>query len=423
MKRKQGISLIVLVITIIVMVVLVAAVVLSLSNTGIINKANQAVDISNEKQVQNLAAIVWADAYMDNKREGDLSKEVKDKLKEYGIEEDKWEIEVSNTGVNIKRKEIIIQTIPEGAVYYRGVTSKRIGDYSGATETYTVGQDFPATVNDGDIYVCGDYEYRYNMQYASGVWYDKTGSSPALEYDGWGVKVIDTKKTTYGEILTSINNEPIATMRETFSYCKFLEKIPKMPDSVKNMIWTFRGCTSLVSLDGVVIPFNVTNLSRTFEDCTALIDLSNFIIPNTVTELSLTFMNCTSLEVAPSIPNSVTNIGQAFQYCSSLTVAPVIPNSVTRMTSTFYECTSLKNAPAIPNSVTNLYSTFYGCTSLTGTITINVDTYHPNLFSNVDFEAQKITLAGDATDGYLDKYGSTGLNYCSVCNGYCKENH
>ena len=46
---KKGISLIVLVITIIVMIILAAVVVISLSNTGIIDRADQAVKLTNEK--------------------------------------------------------------------------------------------------------------------------------------------------------------------------------------------------------------------------------------------------------------------------------------------------------------------------------------------------------------------------------------
>ena len=102
MKRKQGISLIVLVITIIVMIILAAAVVITLSNTGIINKANQAVDKTNEKQVQDLAALVWADAFMDGKRGEELKTEVETKLKDYASV---YNITVTDTGVAVTKKE------------------------------------------------------------------------------------------------------------------------------------------------------------------------------------------------------------------------------------------------------------------------------------------------------------------------------
>ena len=52
MQKNKGISLIVLVITIIVMIILAGSIIITLSNSGVINKANEAVDLSNEKQMQ-----------------------------------------------------------------------------------------------------------------------------------------------------------------------------------------------------------------------------------------------------------------------------------------------------------------------------------------------------------------------------------
>ena len=51
-KKKKGISLIVLVITIIVMIILVAAVVVTLNNTGVIGRAHEATDKTNEALVK-----------------------------------------------------------------------------------------------------------------------------------------------------------------------------------------------------------------------------------------------------------------------------------------------------------------------------------------------------------------------------------
>ena len=61
-RRKRGISLIVLVITIIVMIILATAIILSLSNSGIIGKANKAkteTDVSNAKDVVAMAHADW----------------------------------------------------------------------------------------------------------------------------------------------------------------------------------------------------------------------------------------------------------------------------------------------------------------------------------------------------------------------------
>ena len=98
---KKGISLIVLVITIIVMIILAAGVLITLSNTSIINKASNAVDLTNESQVQDLAALLWADAYMDNKRDEVLVEKVKTKLEQYGIKEDNWKINITNEGIHV----------------------------------------------------------------------------------------------------------------------------------------------------------------------------------------------------------------------------------------------------------------------------------------------------------------------------------
>ncbi|MBR6614267.1 MAG: type II secretion system protein [Clostridia bacterium] len=104
---KKGISLIVLVITIIVMIILAASVVITLSNTGIINRASEAVDLTNESQIQDLASLVWADAYMDNLRGQNLIDEVTTKLSEHGVTTGDWNIEVTDTGVSVTNKNSI----------------------------------------------------------------------------------------------------------------------------------------------------------------------------------------------------------------------------------------------------------------------------------------------------------------------------
>ena len=104
MQKKQGISLIVLVITIIVMIILAATVVISLSNTGIIDRAGKAVDLTNEASVQDLAALTWADAYMNDKRGEALVTEVTTKLSEQGVKSEDWNITISDTGIVVTSK-------------------------------------------------------------------------------------------------------------------------------------------------------------------------------------------------------------------------------------------------------------------------------------------------------------------------------
>ena len=101
---KKGISLIVLVITIIVMIILAASVIIAMSNNGIIDRASQAVQLTDEKQVQDLAALAWAEAYLDEDRVVTMEKAVKDALAAQGVTTADWNIEVSDTGVVVTSK-------------------------------------------------------------------------------------------------------------------------------------------------------------------------------------------------------------------------------------------------------------------------------------------------------------------------------
>ena len=107
---------------------------------------------------------------------------------------------------------------------------------------------------------------------------------------------------------------------------------------------------------------NLTSLARAFINCRALTEVNN--IPNSVKEMNYTFEWCSGLKNPPILPNNLTNMYYTFA-TSSLTTPPVIPDSVNNMVATFDSCTSLTQAPTIPQGVTNMQSTFQGCTALT----------------------------------------------------------
>ena len=69
MERKNAISLIVLVITIIVMAILAATIIITLSNTNIISKANEAVEKTEAQQIEEAKAFMLADGMMGNNPE------------------------------------------------------------------------------------------------------------------------------------------------------------------------------------------------------------------------------------------------------------------------------------------------------------------------------------------------------------------
>lgn len=137
-KNKKGISLIVIVITIIVMMLLVAAVMLTLSNNGIINKANEAVDKTNEKQVQEIANMAWQDAYADSEKntEEELLEELKNSVKKVLLDnglENTYTPYVTTTGVEILKGKGWLQTSDKHVI--KGDTVLEIGSDISYDET------------------------------------------------------------------------------------------------------------------------------------------------------------------------------------------------------------------------------------------------------------------------------------------------
>ena len=70
----------------------------------IIDKANQAIETTNLTQAQNLASLIWSEAYLDGLTGKALENKVKTELAKDGITEDKYEIIVTDKGVTINKK-------------------------------------------------------------------------------------------------------------------------------------------------------------------------------------------------------------------------------------------------------------------------------------------------------------------------------
>ena len=112
MQKKKGISLIVLVITIIVMIILATAIIISISNSGIVNRANDAVAETNEAQMKQLVTLAWSEAFFkdttETKDDAYYLKEVKAYLLASGVTEqelNKYTLTATTSGANIVSKE------------------------------------------------------------------------------------------------------------------------------------------------------------------------------------------------------------------------------------------------------------------------------------------------------------------------------
>lgn len=171
----------------------------------------------------------------------------------------------------------ITPKIPEGGTYYVGVTNTKLGVYTGATAIYTEGENFPDTVNTGDVYVYGDYEYRYNYYYfysTNGSYSSTWRSVSDTNYvaakhtatNGWGVRVRENK-SEYQEMLSYINNEPVKNLVDTFART-IVKVAPVIPTTVICMYDTFYFCDYLTTAP--TIPSSVNTLNCAFTACPKL---------------------------------------------------------------------------------------------------------------------------------------------------------
>jgi len=104
--NKKGISLIVLVITIIVMIVLAGAIVVTLANNGIIERAKEARDKANLNEVKEAANLLWSEAYINNIRDQEgLEDAVINGLTAQKVDTTKYTITVTTSGVTVELKE------------------------------------------------------------------------------------------------------------------------------------------------------------------------------------------------------------------------------------------------------------------------------------------------------------------------------
>lgn len=295
--------------------------------------------------------------------------------------------------------------IPEGGVYYSqaGGRWSAVGDYSKATQKYEAGEKMP-DVQYGDVYVYGDYEYRYELGYSNTI------SVPMYAWmegvsGGWGVRVLNENKTQYEDYLTVINGKPLKSISYAFAECWNMTVAPDIPEGVEEMqgaySWTelkvspaipnsirFMTCAFEATLitETPYIPDHIDNISSMFTSCTNLIKVTNFPnklktasctfyncgnlisvpeLPNSVQSIRFMFDGCRSLKNVPNIPSTVTDIEGAFQNCYSLTSVPQLPNGIKSLSKTFNGCRNLKTVPNIPNGITNMQSAFKNCKSLT----------------------------------------------------------
>ena len=168
---------------------------------------------------------------------------------------------VSTTGTASTNFTVIdTAVIPEGGAYYVGAKVCDIcggyaftGDCPDCGESYTpstkysAGDEFPSSIADGHAFVYGDYIYVYD---------------PST--NGWTVRRLSVAdyKTSYGEIISIINNIKVTSISGLFAHCEEMTSAPAIPSSVIDMTSAFEGCYSLTTAP--MIPNSVKNMDSAF---------------------------------------------------------------------------------------------------------------------------------------------------------------
>ena len=150
----------------------------------------------NEKEVQDMASILWADAYANKLRDEALSNEVINNLNQEGITTTDWNINVTNTGVTVSKKDAtkFATTLGElvtSALDY-GKTVNYVSD-NGVTEWKV-------------FYHTDDYVYLIASEKLA---YDKTPTNiPRAIVEENTVLLADGTERKFGQIYWEQNNCP-----------------------------------------------------------------------------------------------------------------------------------------------------------------------------------------------------------------------
>lgn len=311
------------------------------------------------------------------------------------------------------------EKIPEGGVYYVGVTVNETiainKEYTDYVAKYGAGDCFPAEVLTGDIFRYGDYEYRYNQRNTHPTngyqctWATKT------EQQGWGVRTLKQDKKQYGEILRIVNDCPITCVSNTFYKCASMITAPTIPNTVIDMYQAFNGCSKITTTP--VIPDSVENMAHAFSSCKALTTVTN--IPRSVTTMYHTFYYCSALTTVPDFEFATglveyNCLTETFNNCA-LTSLPKLPNSPIKLESTFCNNKLLVDISdfIVPSDCKNLYGTFSGCTALDDDLLPTI----PNTVTSMDRTFTRCTSLVDVGDFIIPNsvtYIGGLFSYCTA---------
>ncbi len=187
MKNKNGISLIVLVITIIVMIILAGAIILTINNSGIISRASEAVEETNLATVKEVASLAWAEAYADGVRTVEdladgtkgFKTRIEEALEKNKIDVEKYQLNITTSGVEVTLKgEEKAKWVKEGFTVAKGDQVLKIGelvDYTATGTDYNGGWKVLGADDEGNLLIMSAADVKSSHR----LGYDTTDTTDA----------------------------------------------------------------------------------------------------------------------------------------------------------------------------------------------------------------------------------------------------
>ena len=344
MKKNKGVSLIVLVITIIVMIILSTSIVLSISNSGVIEKANEGSFKNDLKAAQEeLSEYIMNQSLNDDTYDSTLLYASSEFLEYNGVrikDQDIFTIMPSlSSSLGNKLK------VTRGALYYIG-------------ESTNDDQNWPVSEADA---LRKEWALEIGVNAKTQLGYDY--ANKRLLSSDWALSFIENG-------VLQIPDEPLIQKIGANAYYNVSGLTKVILSSNVTTIETdaFRANTSLTTVDLKAGTLSTGNLSaigaNAFYGCTKLADAD--LPESLVTIGTYAFYNCYNLKIS-EIPDSVTSIGTyAFYNCDGITSLN-LPDEITTINSaTFNHCSNLKTIDWPSGLKTIASSAFSNCASLEG---------------------------------------------------------
>ena len=282
-KLKKGISLIVLVITIIVMIVLAGAVILALSNSGIIEKATSSAFKTDVKTIKEEYEYKMAELKLNDETFDQTTLNASDTTLSYNTKTEEGGNLYSIVPTAEKYKDEF--EVRDGVLRYKGENYKKLNwaeEVGITTNRYEIVDGVLLSSNANLLLVGTDGKIRIPSNVV------KIGEGAFSNVDGLKEVIIPGNVKEIGQ--------------NAFSSNKTLEKVV-MEEGVTTIgLGAFYNCTLLksVSMTDSVVTLN----EQSFNGC---ISLSDIKLSNNITEIPYNFSGCSSLNQF-KLPTSVKKI-------------------------------------------------------------------------------------------------------------------